>query len=50
MFKNLIEATQYFSDKQKCIDYLTLVRWNGKTVCPHCNNSEKIYDFFVKSV
>ncbi len=42
MFKNLIEATQYFSEKQTCIDYLTTLRWNGVITCPHCSN-EKVY-------
>jgi transposase-like protein len=43
MFKNLIEVTQYFSDKQKCIDYLTSIRWNdGNITCPHCGK-DKIY-------
>lgn len=42
-FKNLIEATQYFSDKQTCIDYLTKMRWNGKITCAHCNH-DKVYE------
>lgn len=43
MFKNLIEATTYFSDRQKCIDYLTNIRWNGNVKCPHCDH-EKVYE------
>ena len=43
MFKNLIEATQYFSDKQTCIDYLTKMRWNGNVTCAHCNH-DKVYE------
>lgn len=43
MFKNLIEATQYFSDKQRCIDYLTKIRWNGNATCTHCKH-DKIYE------
>jgi transposase-like protein len=43
MFKNLIEATQYFSDRKTCIDYLTTLRWNGVITCPFCNN-DKIYE------
>ncbi|MDQ2752192.1 MAG: IS1595 family transposase [Bacteroidota bacterium] len=43
MFKNLIEATQYFSDKQTCIDYLTKMRWNGNVTCAHCNHN-KVYE------
>lgn len=43
MFKNLIEATQYFSDKQTCIDYLTQLRWGGSVCCAHCGNG-KVYE------
>lgn len=43
MFNNLIEATQYFSDKQTCIDYLTKMRWsNGNVTCVFCNHT-KVY-------
>ena len=44
MFNNLIEATQYFSDKQTCIDYLTKMRWsNGNVTCVFCNHA-KVYE------
>ena len=43
MFKNLIEATQFFSDKQTCIDYLAQLRWAGNTCCAHCGNG-KVYE------
>lgn len=42
-FNNLIEVTQYFSDKQRCIDYLTNIRWNGNVTCAHCNHT-KVYE------
>ena len=42
-FKNLIEVTQYFSDNQKCIDYLTQIRWKGNVTCAHCGH-EKVYE------
>ncbi|MBL7700860.1 MAG: IS1595 family transposase [Ferruginibacter sp.] len=41
-FKNLIEATQYFSIPQNCIDYLVKARWNGKITCVFCN-CDKVY-------
>lgn len=43
MFKNLLEATAYFSDKKICIDYFTKIRWNGNVTCPHCSN-DKVYE------
>ncbi len=44
MFNNLIEATQYFSDKQTCIDYLTKMRWaDGNVTCTFCNH-DKVYE------
>lgn len=42
-FNNVIEVTEYFSDKQKCIDYLIEMRWGGKVTCPHCNHG-KVYE------
>lgn len=43
-FKNLAELTTYFPDDQSCREYLELMRWNGKPVCPHCSN-EQVYKF-----
>lgn len=43
MFKNLIEATQYFSDTQVCTDYLTQLRWGVNVTCAHCNHA-KVYE------
>ncbi len=43
-FKNLAELTTYFPDDQSCREYLELMRWNGKPVCPHCSN-EEVYKF-----
>jgi transposase-like protein len=42
-FKNLLEITQYFADKQTCVDYLISMRWDGCVSCPHCA-SERIYE------
>lgn len=47
-FKNLLEVVRHFSDEQTCIDFLVNARWNGKPVCPHCGNDNKIY--FLKTV
>jgi transposase-like protein len=41
MFNNLIQATQYFSNKDVCIDYLTKLRWaDGVVTCAHCNHDK----------
>jgi len=35
--KTLLEAIQYFSDEQVCIDAIALMRWpDGQIVCPDC--------------
>ena len=34
-FQNLIELLTYFREEQICRDYLELIRWNGKIVCPY---------------
>ena len=34
---NLLDATRYFSDEQKCIDVVTFLRWSdGNPICPKC--------------
>jgi transposase-like protein len=38
---NLLDATRYFSDEQKCIDVVTFLRWpDGNSVCPKCGTVE----------
>jgi transposase-like protein len=34
-FKTLVDLLTYFKDEQVCRDYLELIRWNGKIVCPY---------------
>ena len=42
-FNNLIQATQYFSSQERCVEYLTSLRWSdGVVTCVHCN-SDKCY-------
>lgn len=43
-FNSLLEVYDYFSDEQKCLDYLATQRWDGEIICPHCNHN-KIYAF-----
>lgn len=43
-FNSLIEVVEYFSDEQKCLNYLMAQRWDGAIECPHCGSS-RIYAF-----
>lgn len=44
-FKNLIELNEYFSDENKCWDYLEALCWkNGRVLCPVCK-SDRHYKF-----
>jgi transposase-like protein len=42
-FNNFVDFGKRFPDEKACREYLAQARWNGKPVCPHCKNSEKIY-------
>jgi transposase-like protein len=44
-FESLIDLLDRFNTDQVCFDYLAQLRWGDKPVCPHCNNSERIYQF-----
>jgi transposase-like protein len=37
-FDSFFELVNYFSDEQKCVDYLATLRWNGVIECPYCAN------------
>jgi transposase-like protein len=42
--KTLLEAIQYFSDEQVCIDLVAAMKWlDGKPVCPNCGGIEHYY-------
>lgn len=44
MPKTLLEAIQYFSDEQVCIDAVASLRWpNGDAVCPDCGTDQPYY-------
>ena len=34
-FQTLVDLLLYFKDEQTCRDYLELIRWNGKIICPY---------------
>lgn len=42
-FRNLAQLTEYFADKQTCIEYLTNLRWNGHVTCTFCGH-DKVYE------
>lgn len=41
-FKSAIELLDYFSTEQKCIDHLTMLRWNGTVLSPF-DHMSKVY-------
>lgn len=42
---NLFTFYGKFKDEQTCRDYLADLRWNGKTICPHCGSIDSSYRF-----
>jgi transposase-like protein len=40
---SLLEAIQYFSDEQTCIDAVAAMRWPNGPVCGHCQAPEPYY-------
>ncbi|AZJ34005.1 transposase-like zinc ribbon protein [Tenacibaculum discolor] len=43
-FRNIVELIEAFPTDEKCREYLVNLRWGEKSVCPHCNHSDKIYN------
>jgi transposase-like protein len=41
--KTLLEAIQYFSDEQVCIDAVVEMRWPDGPLCPECNTGNPYY-------
>jgi transposase-like protein len=41
--KTLLEAIQYFSDEQVCIDAVAEMRWPDGPICPECATAEPYY-------
>ena len=42
--KTLLEAIQYFSDEQVCIDAVAAMKWlDGEPRCPDCNSKKPYY-------
>lgn len=49
-FKNLLEFVSFFNSNEKCREYLSYSRWNGKPQCPRCNYNEKMYFLKTKNI
>lgn len=41
--KTLLEAIQYFSDDQVCIDAVAAMRWPDGPICPECKTGDPYY-------
>ncbi len=39
----LIEAVRYFSDPERCISYMTTLRWPNGAICPTCGRIDVSY-------
>lgn len=39
----LIEAVRYFSDTERCISYMTTLRWPNGVICPTCGRVDVSY-------
>jgi transposase-like protein len=37
-FDSFFELVNYFDTEKKCVDYLALLRWNGKPECQYCGH------------
>lgn len=47
-FRSLLDFQAYFSNEDRCREYLEEQRWNSKPVCPYCG-SEKVHRLKKKS-
>ena len=47
--KTLLEAIQYFSDEQVCIDAVSLMRWHDGPRCPSCHLDDAKNPYYLKT-
>ena len=47
--KTLLEAIQYFSDEQICIDAVAAMRWPDGPVCPDCLGDDAKNPYYLKT-
>jgi transposase-like protein len=48
-FRTINDVAIHFQDTKTCIDYITKLRWSGKTICPFCKH-DHIYELKGKYV
>ncbi len=41
--KSLLQATRYFSDPDRCVDFVASMRWLDGVTCPHCGGKRISY-------
>ncbi len=41
--KSLLEATRYFADPDRCVDFVGSMRWPQGVTCPHCEGQRVSY-------
>jgi transposase-like protein len=47
--KTLLEAIQYFSDEQVCIDAVAAMRWPDGPRCPDCSRRDAMNPYYLKT-
>ncbi|HWN10712.1 MAG TPA: IS1595 family transposase [Pyrinomonadaceae bacterium] len=38
--KTLLEAVKYFEDIDRCIEFMSILRWPDGVICPHCDSEQ----------
>lgn len=38
--KTLLEAVRFFTDIDRCTEFMAMIRWPEGVICPHCNHDE----------
>lgn len=38
--KTLLEAVRFFTDIDRCTEFMAMIRWPEGVVCPHCNHND----------
>src|SRR5438132_13747211 len=38
--KTLLEAVRFFTDIDRCTEFMAMIRWPEVVICPHCNHND----------
>jgi len=38
--KTLLEAVRFFTDIDRCTEFMAMIRWPEGVICPHCNHND----------